>query len=196
MNSETTARGEGCLYGALAVCVVGVLAVSALGEWVILALASLVALALLALVVWGTSAFTVWVYRTVAFTKLEIEQKRQSMAIQAAVTRQQLLLEDKRSHLVYAQDGFLPVAYNSVMDATNGPRLLDLAAQRIDTLRLPENVPNHLHIVTTSDTEQTLNQGANVPSVTGSLGDLSFLLPGGQSGKYQLIEEAGTDDNK
>ena len=165
-------------------------------DYVMMAIGSMVGAALFLGAAYMIFLMLISAWRYVSQSKIEFDAQRQTLAIQAAVTRQQLLLEDKRSHLVYAQDGFLPVAYNSVMDATNGPRLLDLAAQRIDTLRLPENVPNHLHIVTTSDTEQTLNQGASVPSVTGSLGDLSFLLPGGQSGKYQLIEEAGTDDNK
>lgn len=134
-------------------------------------------------------------WRYISQSKIEFDAQRQTLAIQAAVTRQQLLLADKSSALVYPQNGFMPVAYNSVMDGANNTRLLDLAAQRIDTLRLPENVPNHLHIVTHSDTEQTLNQGASVPGVTGALGGLDFLLPGSQSGKYRLLEEGDSHDD-
>ncbi len=195
MSDETKSampRGEGCLYGALAIIGIGLVTIGTLGEWVILALGALVGIGLVLLTLWGGFGIVMWAWRFVVTTRLDFEERRQNMAIQAAMARSQLLLEDKRSNLVYAQDGFMPIAYTDV-SATNNARLLELAAQRIDTLRLPENVPNHFHYVANSDTEQTLNQGASIPGVTGNLGDLNFLTPGSQSGKFRLIED-GEDE--
>lgn len=168
--------------------------VSVLGEWVILAIGLFVAVAFGWFIVWMFSGWMTWLWAKVGDKREDWADRRLNREILAATTRSQLLLEDKRSNLVYAADGFLPVAYAQVMDGTNNSRLLDLAAQRIETLKLPENVPSHLHVVTQSDTEQTLNQGANVPSVTGGLGDLSFLLPGSQGAKYKVIETAKDGD--
>lgn len=140
---ETT-RGEGCLYGALAVCVVGVLAVSALGEWLILALGALVAIALVSFVVWGGSAFYMWIWRQVALTRVEIEGKRQDIAIRAAQARSQLMIEDKRAQLVYALDGALPVSHNAVISGEYDRHLLELSARRIETLAPVANVPHSL----------------------------------------------------
>jgi hypothetical protein len=171
--------------------------VSVLGEWVILAIGAVAAIGIAALIFWIVTAFATWLWSWTGDKREDWADRRLQREVLAASTRTQLLLAEKSSALVYAQDGFLPVAYASVMDGSNNTRLLDLADKRIDTLRLPENVPNHLHIVTQSDTEQTLNQGANVPSVGGALGDLSFLLPG-QSAKYKVLEtkEGDRDDDE
>lgn len=200
MNEQkqpTTSSFELFIYALIAV--IGGLAafvavlVAVLGEWIILAIGAVVAIGISALVVWIVTAFATWLWGLIGDKREDWADRRLNREVLAATTRSQLLLEDKRSHLVYAQEGFLPVAYDAVMDATHTGKLLDLADKRIETLRLPENVPSHLHIVTNSDTEQTLNQGANVPSVTGNLGDLSFLLPGSQAARYKVIDTKDGD---
>lgn len=187
-ENQSTGRWEFVAVAFVIVCVI----VIVFAEYILAALAFFAALATLL----ATLAVVVWAWRFIQRSLIEFDAQRQTLAIQAAMAKQQLLLTDKQSKLVYARDGFMPIAFDEVVNAQNHSRLLDLAAQRIETLRIPENVPNSVHIVTHTDTEQTLNQAANVPSVTGSLGDLSFLLPGGQSGKYRLVEEADTDDSE
>lgn len=167
--------------------------VSVLGEWVILAIGLFVAIGIGWFVVWAMSGWLTWLWAKIGDKREDWADRRLNREVLAATTRTQLLLAEKSSALVYAQDGFLPVAYASVMEQGNNGRLLELADKRIDTLRLPENVPNHLHIVTQSDTEQTLNNGANVPSVGGALGDLSFLLPGTQATKYKVLDTKDGD---
>ena len=202
MNEQTNATSafESFLYALIGVVVVIValvaILVSVLGEWVILAIGLFVAIGVIWFVVWVSSGLIAWIWGKVGDKREDWADRRLQREILAATTRQQLLLADKSSNLVYAQDGFLPVAYAQVMDGTNNSKLLDLAAQRMETLRLPENVPNHLHVVTQSDTEQTLNAGANVPSVGGSLGDLSFLLPGSHGTKYKVLEENASDEQQ
>lgn len=156
---------------------------------IVLLLAALVFAAWLCVLLIG------WIWRFIGNTRHDWADRRLNREILAAQTRSVLMLEDKRSNLVYASDGFLPVAYAQVMDGTNNSRLLELAAQRIETLKLPENVPNHLHVVTQSDTAQTLNAGANVPSATGALGDLSFLT-GNQPSRYRVLEETDNDEQQ
>ena len=203
MNEQkpVTSAFETFLYTLIGVVmvIVAIIAtmVAVLGEWIILAIAAVVALGISALVIWIVTAFITWLWSWMGDKRQDWADRRLQREVLAASTRTQLLLAEKSSALVYAQDGFLPVAYASVMDGSNNGSLLELAAKRIETLKLPENVPNHLHIVTQSDTEQTLNQGANVPSVGGALGDLSFLLPG-QSAKYKVLEtkEGDRDDDE
>lgn len=199
-QANSTSAFETFLYALIGVVVVIVALIAALvavlGEWVILALASFVVIGIAWFFVWVTSGFWIWLWSTVGDKREDWADRRLNREIMAATTRSTLMLEDKRSNLVYAQNGFLPVAYTQVMDGTNNTRLLDLAAQRIETLKLPENVPNHLHVVTQSDTDQTLNAGANTPSVDGNLGDLSFLLPAGQSAKYRVLENPNPENNE
>lgn len=202
MKEETNIASafETFLYTLIGVVVMIVALVAALvavlGEWVILAIGLFVAIGVIWFILWVSSGLIAWIWGKIGDKREDWADRRLSREILAATTRQQLLLEDKRSNLVYAQGGFLPIAYAQVMDGANNSKLLDLAAQRIETLRLPENVPNHLHVVTQSDTEQTLNAGANVPSVGGSLGDLSFLLPGSQGAKYKILEEGTSDEQQ
>jgi len=165
-----------------------------LGEWIILAIGIVVALGISALVVWIVTAFTTWLWGLIGDKREDWADRRLNREVIAAQTRSQLLLEDKRSHLVYAQDGFMPVSYSKILDGASYEQLLELAAKRIETLKPPENVPSTFHYH--SDTEQTLNQGANVPSVTGQLGDLSLLSPGSHGGKLRLIEEEANDDDQ
>lgn len=202
MSETKTSSFETFLYAVIgvvvAVAVLIMFLVSVLGEWVILALALFAAVGFGWFIVWLFSGWLTWLWGKVGDKREDWADRRLNREILAASTRQQLLLADKSSNLVYAQDGFLPVAYAQVMDGTNNSRLFDLAAQRIETLKLPENVPSHLHVVTQSDTEQTLNAGANVPTVTGGLGDLSFLLPGSAGQKYKVIDtkEGNQDDEQ
>ena len=200
MNEQkqpTTSSFELFIYALIAV--IGGLAafvavlVAVLGEWIILAIGAVAAIGIAALIFWIVTAFATWLWSWTGDKREDWADRRLQREVLAASTRTQLLLAEKSSALVYAQDGFLPVAYASVMDGSNNGRLLELADKRIDTLRLPENVPNHLHIVTQSDTEQTLNNGANVPSVGGALGDLSFLLPGTQATKYKVLDTKDGD---
>ena len=199
MNEQTSATSafETFLYALIgvivAVSVLIMFLVSVLGEWVILLLAALALAGFGWFIVWLFSGWLTWLWGKIGDKREDWADRRLNREVLAATTRTQLLLAEKSSALVYAQDGFLPVAYASVMEQGNNGRLLELADKRIDTLRLPENVPNHLHIVTQSDTEQTLNNGANVPSVGGALGDLSFLLPGTQATKYKVLDTKDGD---
>lgn len=193
-QQQTTSYWEGCLYVLVGIGALIAVSVAMLGEWLILAFAVIVSLGILALSIWGMTAFFTWLWRKIALTRLEIDQKKQDMVIQAVTVRHALAIEEKRTNLVYAMDGFLPVSYDQVLNSANNGRLLDLASQRIDTLKLPENVPNHYHVVTNTETDQTLNQGANVPSITGNMGALDFLLPGSSEGKYRLIEDSDNDE--
>lgn len=138
------AKLDGCLYGFLAVVAIGLLAIGTLGEWVILALGALVAIALVALVVWGGMAVYMWTWRQVALTRVEIESKRQNLAIQAAQARSQLMIDDRRAQLVYALDGALPVSHNAVISGEYDRHLLELSARRIETLAPVANVPHSL----------------------------------------------------
>lgn len=193
-QKQTTSYWEGCLYVLVGIGALSAFCVAVLGEWLILAFAVIVGLGILSLFIWGMTAFFTWLWRKIALTRLEIDQKKQDLVIQAVTVRHALAIEEKRTNLVYAMDGFLPVNYDEVMNSSNNGRLLDLAAQRIDTLKIPENVPNHYHVVTNTETDQTLNQGANVPSITGNMGALDFLLPGISEGKYRLIEDSDNEE--
>lgn len=191
MSEQTSNRAEIIIFAVIVAVVALAMAVSAFGEEIGLA----IMLIGVALAGWLLFSLAMWVWGKVGDKREDWADRRLNREILAASTRQQLLLAEKSSALVYAQDGFLPVAYSQIVDGTNNGRLLELAAQRIETLRLPENVPSHLHVVTNSDTEQTLNAGASGPNVTGGLGDLNFLLPG-QAEKYKVLEEGNSDEQQ
>lgn len=163
-------------------------------DYIMMAVGSMVAVVVFAGMAYAAfwAVFNAWA--VVKQAKLNFESQNQNLAIQAASVKTQLMIADKQSNLVYANNGFMPVSHAQIMDNQNTNRLLDLAAKRIDTLKLPENVPHHLHVVTTSDTEQTLNQGAaGQPMITGDLGSIDFLLPSNKNTKYKLIE-GGADE--
>lgn len=90
----------------------------------------------------GSITMVLWVWQFVGHTAIDLDERKQNMSIQAATVRNQLFLETKRSDLVYAADGFMPVSHTTVISGKYDAPLLELNAHRIDAQRPVANVPH------------------------------------------------------
>ncbi len=113
-------------------------------DYVMMAIGSMVGVALFLGAAYLIFLMLISAWRYVSQSRIEFDAQRQTLAIQAAMVKQQLLLVDKRSEVLYPIDGFMPIAHAAVVSGSNNMHLLELNARRIETLAPVANVPHSL----------------------------------------------------
>ncbi len=83
-----------------------------------------------------------WLWKFINSTSLDFAERRLEMQIKTVTVKQSLRLEDKRSDLVAIENGFMPVAFNAIVDGRYDTAALQLNAARIEGLAPVANVPH------------------------------------------------------
>ena len=113
----------------------------------------------------GSITMVLWVWQFVGHTAIDLDERKQNMSIQAATVRNQLFLETKRSDLVYAADGFMPVSHTTVISGKYDAPLLELNAHRIDAQRPVANVPHTMTFAPHYSSKGGEIHGAEIPEI-------------------------------
>ena len=196
MSNETTTTTTG-KWEAVAVALVVAGVVAALfGEYILIAGVVIIGAGVVGAALWGGVGLVAWAWRFVGDTRLGWDERRQNMAIQAAKTKQMLMLADKQSEVLYPVDGFMPIAHNAVIDGSHNMHLLELNARRIETLAPVANVP---HSMTYAPHISQKHEGVALPDNQKAfdlapVGDFFSLFSNGKLPKDKFLVGTSLED--
>lgn len=166
-------------------------------DYVMMVIGSMVGVALFLGAAYLIFLMLISAWRYVSQSRIEFDAQRQTLAIQAAQVKQQLLLVDKQSEVLYPVDGFMPIAHAAVISGSHNMHLLELNARRIETLAPVANVP---HSMTYAPHISQKHEGiAAIPDTQKAfdlapVGDFFSLFSNGKLPKDKFLVGTSLDD--